>query len=62
MSTQPPGTEAVRTRNKSQNRRNAAKVEQYLMEVEKAYGCARSWGLRVRLEQGDVALGELTRR
>ena len=62
MSTPQQPIEAARARNKSQNRRNAAKVEHYLMEVEKAYGCARSWDLRVRLEQGDVALAHLSRR
>ena len=55
-------TQSTRTRNQSHTRRNAAKVEQYLTDVEKAHGCARSWELRERLERGDVTLGELTRR
>ena len=38
------------------------KVEQYLTQVEKAHGCARSWELRERLERGDVRLGELPGR
>jgi hypothetical protein len=37
-------------------------VEHYLLEVEKVYGCARSWALRMRLERGDVTLNELTGR
>jgi hypothetical protein len=57
-----PSIQTVRARKKSQTRRNAAKVEHYLMEVEKMYGCARSWALRVRLERGDVTLAELGRR
>jgi hypothetical protein len=53
--------ESLRTRNKSHTRRNWAKVEQYLTEVEKVHGFARSWELRERLERGDVTLGELSR-
>ena len=51
--------QSVRTRNQAHTRRNAAKVEQHLTQVEKAYGCARSWELRERLERGDVTLAEL---
>jgi hypothetical protein len=54
--------ESLRARNKSHTRRNWAKVEQYLTEVEKVHGCARSWELRGRLERGDVTLAELSRR
>ena len=54
--------ESLRTRNKSLTLRNWAKVEQYLTEVEKVHGCARSWDLSGRLERGDVTLAELTRR
>jgi hypothetical protein len=53
--------QSVRSRNQANTRRNAAKVEQYLTEVEKVHGCARSWQLRERLERGDVTLGELGR-
>ena len=53
--------ELIRTRNKSHTRRNWAKVELYLTEVEKIDGCARSWELRRRLERGDVRLTELSR-
>jgi hypothetical protein len=45
--------------NKANTIRNWSKVEHYLMEVEKAHGCARSWALRERLEQGHVTLSEL---
>jgi hypothetical protein len=48
--------------NKANTIRNWTKVEHYLMEVEKAHGCARSWALRMRLEQGHVTLGELMGR
>ena len=54
--------EALRTRNKAHTRRNATKVEQYLPEVEKLHGCARSWDLRERLERGDVTLQQLIER
>jgi hypothetical protein len=50
------------SRNKANTIRNAAKVEHYLMEVEKAHGFAKSWALRERLEQGQVSLDELIRR
>lgn len=53
--------DATRSRNKAQTRRNWVKVEQFLTEVEKVHGCARSWELRGRLERGDVALAELSR-
>ena len=54
--------ESLRTRNKTHTRKNWAKVEQYLTEVEKIHGCARSWELRGRLERGDVKLDELKPR
>jgi hypothetical protein len=47
------------SRNKANTIRNSAKVEQYLMEVEKAQGFAQSWALRERLEQGHVSLDDL---
>jgi len=53
--------ESLRTSNRSHTRKNWAKVEQYLTEVEKVDGCAKSWELRVRLERGDVRLTELSR-
>jgi hypothetical protein len=49
------------SRNKANTIRNWAKVENYLMEVEKADGFAKSWALRERLEQGQVSLDELMR-
>ena len=61
MSPSPPSTPTVRTRNRANTRRNWVKVEQYLTEVEKSHGFARSWDLRGRLERGDVTLGELSR-
>jgi hypothetical protein len=51
----------VQSRNKAHNRRNAAKVEQYLMEVERVHGCSKSWALREQFERGDVTLGEFNR-
>ena len=54
--------ESLRTRNKAHTRRNSTKVEQYLTEVEKLHGCARSWELRERLERGDVTLQQLIER
>jgi hypothetical protein len=53
--------QSQQNRNKAQTRKNAAKAEQYLMEVEKAHGFARSWELRERLERGDVTLVALRR-
>jgi hypothetical protein len=49
-------------RNKANTIRNSAKVEHYLMEVEKSHGYAKSWAYRERLEQGHVSLDELMRR
>ena len=51
--------QSVRARNQSNTRRNAVKVDQYLMEVEKVHGYARAWALRERLERGEVSLAEL---
>ena len=53
---------ALKSRNKANTIRNWAKVENYLMEVEKVHGFAKSWALRERLEQGDVSLDELMGR
>jgi hypothetical protein len=44
------------SRNIARNRRNWAKVEQYLTNVEKAEGCAKAWALRERFERGQVTL------
>jgi len=57
-----PAQRSKEARNKANTIRNSAKVEHYLMEVEKAHGFAKSWALRERLEQGDVSLDELMRR
>ena len=54
--------QSKQSRNKANTRRNSAQVEQYLTEIEKAHGFAKSWQLRERLEQGDVTLEELKRR
>ena len=53
---------ARQERNKANTRRNWSKVENFLMEVEKAHGYAKSWEFRERLEQGHVSLDELRRR
>jgi hypothetical protein len=50
------------SRNKANTIRNTAKIEQFLMEVEKVHGFARSWAMRERLEQGQVSFDELLRR
>jgi hypothetical protein len=49
------------SRNKSHTKKNAAKVEQYLTEVEKAHGFAKAWELREQFERGQIKLGELVR-
>ena len=54
--------ESLRARNKARTRKNAAKVEQYLTEIDKAHGSAKSWELRERLERGDVTLADLGQR
>lgn len=54
--------QSTQSRNKANTRRNAAQVDQYLMEVEKAHGFTKSWEMRERLEQGQVTLEELKRR
>ena len=51
-----------RSRNKASTRKNWAKAEQYLTEVEKAHGFARSWQLREQLERGDATLEALQGR
>jgi hypothetical protein len=55
---QPPCPSTL-ARNAANTRRNAAKVEQYLTQVEKAHGLARAWDLRQRFERGHVTLREL---
>ena|SRR6185295_331804 len=49
------------SRNRARTRKNAAKVEQYLTEVEKIHGGAKAWELRERLELGQTTLGQLRR-
>jgi hypothetical protein len=53
---------SMQARNRAATRRDWSNVEQYLSDVEKAHGWDRAWGLRERLERGDVTLKELTRR
>jgi hypothetical protein len=53
-----PSTHSVRSSNLAHNRRNAAKVEQYLTDVEKVQGFAKSWALRERLESGDARFAD----
>jgi hypothetical protein len=62
MAPPPQSIESLRSRRKSQNRRDWSRVEQYLTEVEKVHGNARSWELRVQFERGDVTLIELGQR
>ena len=62
MSPPQQSIESLRSRRKAHTRRNWSKVEQYLTEVEKVHGNARSWELRVRFERGDVMLTELSER
>jgi hypothetical protein len=50
------------SRNRANTIRNSAKVEHFLMEVERAQGFAKSWALRERLELGHVTLEEAMRR
>ena len=50
------------SRNRANTIRNSAKVEHFLMEVEKSHGFAKSWALRERLELGHVSLEEAMRR
>jgi hypothetical protein len=61
----PDAAEVLRlkqARNRASTARNWAKVENYLMEVEKSQGYAKSWALRERLEQGHVCLDDLKHR
>jgi hypothetical protein len=53
LSPPPPSARSVQSMNVAHNRRHAAKIEQYLMDVERVQGCAKSWALRERLERGD---------
>jgi len=54
--------QSKQARNKANTRKNSTQVEQYLTEIEKAHGFAKSWELRERLEEGHVTLDELRRR
>ena len=54
--------QSKQARNKAQTRKNSAKVEEYLMEIEKSQGWAKSWEMRERLERGEVTLDELKQR
>lgn len=54
--------QSQQTRNQANTRRNWAKVEQHLTEVEKSMGFARAWALREQFEQGKITLDELKRR
>ena len=56
MHTQPKTPESRRLAN---SRKNSAKVEQFLSQVERAQGAARAWELRERLERGQVTLKDL---
>ena len=47
------------TLKQANTRRNSAKVEQYLTQVEKSHGWAKSWEIRERLEKGDTTLKEV---
>jgi hypothetical protein len=49
-------------RNRAMTLKNSAKVEHYLMQVERSHGFAKSWAFRERLELGHVSLEELMRR
>ena len=57
----PQSPESLRNRNRTYNRKNSAKIEQYLMTIEKVHGFARSWELRERLERGDIRLSQVSR-
>ena len=61
MSPPQQSVESLRARKRARTRKNSMKVEQYLTEVEKVHGFARSWELRGRLERGDVTLDQLGR-
>ena len=61
MSPPQQSIESLRARNRARTRKNSAKVEQFLTEVEKVRGFERSWELRGRLERGEVTLDELGR-
>ncbi len=57
-----PGSQpSKQARNKAHSSKNSAKVEQYLTQVEKAYGFAKSWEIRERFEKGDITLKEMLR-
>jgi hypothetical protein len=62
MSLSPPSARSVQSMNVAHNRRNAAKIEQYLMDVEKVQGCAKAWALRERLERGEDKFAGAGRR
>ena len=53
--------QSKQSRNRAHTLRNSARVEDYLMAVEKSRGFDKAWELRERLERGEVTLEELGR-
>jgi hypothetical protein len=56
-----PPQRSIEARNKANTLRNSAKVEAYLIELEKSQGFEKSWAVRERLEQGIISFNELGR-
>jgi hypothetical protein len=53
---------SLERRNIVHTRKDWARVEECLTNVEKADGIAKAWALRERLERGNVTLEQLTPR
>jgi hypothetical protein len=51
----------IEARNRANTLRNSAKVEQYLIELEKVQGFEKSWAIREQLERGQVSFNDLKR-
>ena len=63
LKTQPeaPPRQPIEARNRANTLRNSAKVEQYLIELEKVKGFEKSWAVREQLERGQVSFNDLPR-
>jgi hypothetical protein len=56
-----PPRQPIEARNRANTLRNSAKVEEYLIQLEKVQGFEKSWAVREQLERGQVSFNDLKR-
>jgi hypothetical protein len=63
LKTQPeaPLQQPIESRNRAKILRNTARIEEYLIELEKVQGFEKSWAVREQLERGQVSFNDLKR-